>query len=124
MSGRRWRYFELMELREALAHAAAGGIAVHHTGMPFRKWPFTAHLFAPDTDALLDAVRSVGADPKWLQDAGTEDEHYDLMGGPLARAMRRCGRAGYDPTAPGARAGRRSPARIAADVQHHLDLQE
>lgn len=94
-----WRYFEMMELREAKAHAAAGGIAVHHTGFPFRHWRFTAHLLAQDQEALLAAVRSVGADPKWIQYPGTDREHYDLMGGPLSRAMHLCGRPGHDPTA-------------------------
>ena len=94
-----WRYFSFGEIREAEAHAKAGGIAVHHTGFPFRKWRFTAHLFAQDTVALRQAIRKTGADPKWIQYPGTKREHFDLMGGPLQAAMRFCGRAGYDPTA-------------------------
>ena len=94
-----WRYFSMMELHEARAHARAGGIAVHHTGFPFRKWPFTAHLFAQDNASLVAAIRRTGANPKWIQYPGTEDEHFDLMGGPLERAMAVCGRAGYAPTA-------------------------
>lgn len=94
-----WRYFSMMQLREAQVHAKAGGIAVHHTGFPFRRWLFTAHLFAKDNVTLRQAIRRTGANEKWIQYPGTPDEHFDLMGGPLERAMRLCGRAGYDPTA-------------------------
>jgi hypothetical protein len=97
-----WRYFQMMELREAYAHVATGGVAVHHTGFPFRRYRFTAHLFAPSTEQLLQAIRRTGANPKWLQYPGTKNEHFDLMGGPLAVAMRLCGRADYDPTQDGA----------------------
>lgn len=93
-----WRYFSFREIREAGSHAAAGGVAVHHTGFPFRRWRFTAHLFAADTEALLAAIRKTGANPKWIQYPGTPREHFDLMGGPLERAMALCGRKGYDPT--------------------------
>lgn len=88
-----WREFKTREVREAKAHAAAGGIAVHHSGFFYRGRP-TAHLLAEDRAALLEAAEAVGCDLKWIQDPARSRRvsvlHFDLFGGPLYRALQRC----------------------------------
>lgn len=89
----------MMEIGAALEWAAAGNIAVHNTGMPFRQWARTAHLFAVDEEALRVAAKSVGCDLKWIQPkrpsnigplAGRYLTHFDLFGSRLTRALKRC----------------------------------
>lgn len=86
----RWRFFRFGEIHEAEEWARNGGLAVHDTGFPFRHYKLTAHLFAASTRQLVEGVRIVGANPKWLQYPGTKREHFDLMGVPLDRAVRLC----------------------------------
>ncbi|KVO82438.1 DUF4031 domain-containing protein [Burkholderia ubonensis] len=37
-----------------------------------------SHLIADTTDELLAMVREIGVNPKWIQHAGTRDEHFDI----------------------------------------------
>ncbi|KWC82735.1 DUF4031 domain-containing protein [Burkholderia cepacia] len=37
-----------------------------------------SHLIADTTDELLAMVRRIGVNPKWIQHAGTPDEHFDI----------------------------------------------
>jgi hypothetical protein len=87
----------MMQLREALAWARAGGIAVHDTGFPYRSrggvvYEHTCHLFANGTDALVAAARASGCAVRWIQRPGTSHEHYDLFGAPLRKALALCER--------------------------------
>jgi len=82
-----WKYFRQSELREAEAHADAGGIAVHESGRRYRGKP-AAHLLADTRRALMNAADEVGVEAKHLQ---TEPRaHFDLYGGPYMEALRLC----------------------------------
>ncbi|WP_257744567.1 DUF4031 domain-containing protein [Burkholderia glumae] len=37
-----------------------------------------SHLIADTSDELLAMVRQIGVNPKWIQHAGTRDEHFDI----------------------------------------------
>ncbi|KVF49549.1 MULTISPECIES: DUF4031 domain-containing protein [Burkholderia cepacia complex] len=37
-----------------------------------------SHLIADTTDELLAIVRAIGVNPRWIQHAGTRDEHFDI----------------------------------------------
>lgn len=37
-----------------------------------------SHLIADTTEELLAMVREIGVNPKWIQHAGTRDEHFDI----------------------------------------------
>lgn len=37
-----------------------------------------SHLIADTTDELLAMVREIGVNPKWIQHAGSRDEHFDI----------------------------------------------
>ncbi|WP_069357847.1 DUF4031 domain-containing protein [Burkholderia cenocepacia] len=37
-----------------------------------------SHLIADTTEELLAMVREIGVDPKWIQHAGTRNEHFDI----------------------------------------------
>ncbi|RQU16287.1 DUF4031 domain-containing protein [Burkholderia cenocepacia] len=37
-----------------------------------------SHLIADTTEELLTMVREIGVNPKWIQHAGTRDEHFDI----------------------------------------------
>ncbi|MCA7981316.1 DUF4031 domain-containing protein [Burkholderia cepacia] len=37
-----------------------------------------SHLIADTSDELLAMVRRIGVDPKWIQHAGSSDEHFDI----------------------------------------------
>jgi len=83
-----WRYFSSRQVREALAWAKNGGIAVHENIYPSRGRR-TAHLLGPDEDKLVAAARSVGCRAGWIQ--RTRTLHFDLVEEPLAAGLRRCG---------------------------------
>ncbi len=83
-----WRYFGTRQVREARAWAAAGGIAVHENLFRSRGRR-TAHLLARDEAALVEAARSLGCDPWWIQ--RTRTVHFDLVEGSLEQALARCG---------------------------------
>lgn len=83
-----WRYFAKADLASALAHADAGGVAVHSTAMQYLGKD-AAHLFAETRMALMTAAEEVGVDGRHLQMHG-DRPHFDLFGGPLVHALERC----------------------------------
>jgi NRPS condensation-like uncharacterized protein len=36
------------------------------------------HMIADSHDELMAIVATIGVDPKWIQDAGTHREHFDI----------------------------------------------
>ena len=87
-----WRYFTSRQVREAVAWARDGGIAVHENIYPSRGRR-TAHLLAPDEATLVAAARSIGWRARWLE--RTRTLHFVLVDDALAAGLRRCG---VDPT--------------------------
>jgi hypothetical protein len=93
-----WRHFKMREIREACAWAFAGGVAVHDTGFPYTwrgygksiTYDHTCHLFARGTPELIAAARRLGMNVRWIQKPGTADEHFDLFGSRLTRALALC----------------------------------
>ena len=88
----RWRYFTSRQVREAIAWARDGGIAVHENIYPSRGRR-TAHLLGPDETTLVAGARSIGCRASWIQ--RTRTLHFDLVQGALDAGLRRCG---VDPT--------------------------
>lgn len=95
-----WRIFQYREVREAKAFAEAGGIAIHvcfllaadaDAPQVFRGRRF-AHMFGPDEATLTEAAVSIGCKPSWVQRPGKKVSylHFDLVGQPLERALKRC----------------------------------
>lgn len=87
------------QLREALAHAEAGGQAIHlHRVIPDRKraprcfvaavdrGEFIAHLFDRDECRLRATARRLGVRVIVIDRAGRPEQHIDLCGMPLRRA--------------------------------------
>ncbi len=87
MTGR-WRYFRTGDLAADLAHADAGGVAVHDAGKKFMGKD-AAHLFAGTRMALMTAAEEVGVDARHLQMHG-DRPHFDVFGGPLIHALEKC----------------------------------
>lgn len=83
-----WRYFTSRQVREAVAWARDGGIAVHENIYPSRGRR-TAHLLGPDEATLVAAARSIGCRASWIQ--RTRTLHFDLVEDALAAGLRRCG---------------------------------
>ncbi len=84
----RWRYFTSRQVREAIAWARDGGIAVHENIYPSRGRR-TAHLLGPDEATLVAAALSIGCRASWIQ--RTRTLHFDLVEDALAAGLRRCG---------------------------------
>jgi len=92
----RVRRFEMREVREAIAHAAEGGQALHvfrWTAPPtapaaFRQQERTemAHLLDQDTERLVSTAFRLGIPLPRVQRRGTVRQHVDLCGQPLDRA--------------------------------------
>lgn len=93
--------FQAREIRQAIAHALDGGVALHvwtpdpgqdwtHAPQVFRKnmsqW---AHLFDQDRARLERTVRSFGVKQVFVHHAGTRRQHADMCATPLARAVAR-----------------------------------
>lgn len=36
------------------------------------------HMIADSTEEILQMVKKIGVNPKWIQDAGTPREHFDI----------------------------------------------
>jgi len=82
-----WKYFRQFELREALAHTDAGGIAVHESGQTRGGKP-TAHLLAGTPRDLANAAEEVGLKNGYVQ--ADPRPHFDLWGAPLMLALQKC----------------------------------
>lgn len=96
----RLRVFEFREIEEAVAYAAAGGFAVHlHRVIVNRakaprcfvqavdRGEDIAHLFGQDEPALVALVRRLGVKVVVVERRGTPNQHVDLVGGPLRKAI-------------------------------------
>lgn len=45
------------------------------------------HMIADTTEELLAMVKAIGVNPKWIQDAGTYNEHFDICLSKRAKAI-------------------------------------
>ena len=96
------------QIREAKAHAAAGGQALHiwqpgpagYPGAPAvfsraagqgKQW---GHLFDQDLGRLLSTVRRLGVHCVVVGKKGQVGQHVDLCGRPLQRAIARTSNEG------------------------------
>jgi hypothetical protein len=92
------KIFLQREIREAYAHAAAGGQALHvcesrglvRDSAPgcFRRSEQFAHLFDQDYTRLIATAKRYGVKVVVPQHCGTHRQHVDLCGRPLKRAVR------------------------------------
>lgn len=94
--------FGTMEVEEAVAHAVAGGQALHlHRIIPDRataprcfvqavdRGEPIAHLFDQDRERLITTARMLGVKVIYIDRANTPNQHIDLCGGPLLRLLAR-----------------------------------
>lgn len=92
--------FEQHEVREALAYAAEGGLAIHlHSIIPDdRKAPQCfvravkrgeriAHVFGNDAEVLRAFAKKVGVRVIYVHREGTANQHIDMCSLPLRRAL-------------------------------------
>jgi len=92
--------FYPMQVKEAVAHAAAGGQALHlhRIIVDRRKAPRCfvaavdrgepiAHLFDLDSARLVRTARSLGVKVIFIDRDGTNSQHIDLCAGPLRKAL-------------------------------------
>jgi hypothetical protein len=84
--------FANRELRRALAHAEAGGQALHDilaVQMP-KHPPFirAAHLFDRNLDRLVETARCLGIRKPRIHHFGLSSQHVDLWARPLERALK------------------------------------
>jgi hypothetical protein len=97
------KHFAVMEVREAIAHAAAGGQSLHtHRIIVDRlRAPACfvhevdagrdiAHLFDRDEARLRDTVKRLGVRVVVVERRGTDSQHVDLCAGPLRKALAMC----------------------------------
>lgn len=91
------RRFEHREIREAVAHAAEGGQALHvwdatnwpraRVPLPFRRTKMWAHLLDQNRERLEATARRLGVRVIVVGNPGTPRQHVDLCARPLARAI-------------------------------------
>lgn len=91
------RRFEAKEVREAMAYADAGGIALHvweaapkmFSGAPscFNRSSLWAHLMCADRGRLIVLARRLGVRVIKVGREGRRGQHVDLCGRPLERAL-------------------------------------
>lgn len=97
------KHFTVMEVEEAIEHAAAGGQALHthRIIVDYDKAPRCfvaavnrgediAHLFDQDYFRLVKTVRRLGVRVVVVEREGTPRQHVDLCGGPLRKALAMC----------------------------------
>lgn len=82
------------DVREAQAHAAAGGQALHvYTALPmpapavFKRHKQWGHLFDLDKARLVNTARRLGVRVIQVHHEGLKGQHIDLCGRPLAKAQ-------------------------------------
>lgn len=94
----RTQVFQPAELHEAVAHALAGGIAIHlhkivfpHSPLCFRnaikRGEFIAHVFGQDKGELDQLGRQMGVRVIYIDKADTPRQHLDMCGAPLRRLI-------------------------------------
>jgi hypothetical protein len=95
--------FRMMELDEALTHAAAGEQALHLHQIVFRCSPRCfrqavargediGHLFDLDRARLVATAKRLGIRKVVVDREGTDKQHVDLCGAPLFKALAECER--------------------------------
>ena len=95
--------FTQMQQREAIAHAASGGQALHtidgswanlrsDTPQCFKGQRQIAHLFDQDAERLQATARKLGVRVVRIERRGQPGQHVDLCGKPLGRAVALCER--------------------------------
>lgn len=95
--------FEVLELPEAISHAAEGGQALHLHRIivderraprcfvdAVRRGEDIAHLFDQDYKRLCATGRKLGVRVIVVEHEGEEGQHIDLCGGPLRKALALC----------------------------------
>lgn len=94
----RTQVFQPLEVREARAHAMAGGIAVHLHKIVFPHSPecfkravargeYIAHVFCQDAKELERLGRSMGVRVIYIDKPGTDRQHIDMCGAPLKKLL-------------------------------------
>jgi hypothetical protein len=94
--------FSMRELPQALAHAAAGGLACHLHCVMSRRGPrcfraalargeHIAHLFGKCVPVLRAEARRLGVRVVLVEHEGRESQHVDLCGTPLRRLLAEAG---------------------------------
>lgn len=94
----RYQVFQQRDIREARAHALAGGIAVHLHCFVFPNSPQCfkaavkrgeeiAHVFGQDADELKEIARAMGVRVLFIDKPGTASQHLDLCGAPLKKLL-------------------------------------
>lgn len=92
------KIFEERQIREAYAHAQEGGQALHlmagryaylrdDTPSCFKGRRQIAHLFDQDKERLTRTAKRFGVRVILVEREGTHQQHIDLCGKPLERAM-------------------------------------
>lgn len=92
------KVYQCREVREAKAHAMAGGQACHLHDIVFPDSPRCfrdavargeqiAHLFDQDTDRLKATARRCGVRVIFVHHPGTDRQHIDMCGAPLKRLL-------------------------------------
>lgn len=91
------KLFGERQVRTAIAHARAGGQALHlfrpmgglraRAPQSFRRAEVWAHLFDRNEERLRVTVRRLGVRHVVVDRFGSEGQHVDLCGGPLLRAV-------------------------------------
>jgi hypothetical protein len=84
----RWRKFAHYQNREAISWAADGGVAVHENASSTSKFG-SVHLFAPDTEGLVDVSHYLRTKPQWFH-LTQGREHLDLWGSHMDKALKYC----------------------------------
>lgn len=94
----RYQVFQTREQDAAVAHALAGGIAVHlhsfvfpHSPMCFRmavkRGEQIAHVFGQDADELKAIAKAMGVKVLFIDKPGTNRQHTDMCGAPLKKLL-------------------------------------
>ncbi len=69
------------------------------------------HMIADTRDELLEMADMIGLDPRWIQDAGTDHEHFDI-----SKAKRRLAVEMFD--------AEEITMRELAEILHGRDMEE
>lgn len=92
------KVFQWRELKEAMAFAADGGVAIHLHKIVFPNSPTCfkravaageniAHVFCRDRELLESLARRHGVRVIKIEHPGTNRQHVDLCGKPLASLL-------------------------------------
>jgi len=94
----RFQVFETRDMDAAIAHAQAGGIAVHlhsivfpHSPRCFRmavqRGEQIAHVFGQNADELRELAKFIGINVIYIDKEGTPRMHLDCCAGPLRKLL-------------------------------------